>query len=139
MHGDWSSLTRPRKANLKEGALLHKHDISTLDIIRPELEALPERDVVIQGVGHNHAIARPPEGRRRNGSRARGHRGIVGIPGHTELDRFAVITRVRERRLTQSDYARRLPNKAPTVWCLASEADPAAVGFRISSSEPSLL
>ena len=73
---------------------------------------------------------------------------------HTELDRFGVITRVHERRLTQveaarmlnlgafgrfSDYAWRLPNKAPTVWCLASEADPAAVGFRISSGEPSLL
>jgi hypothetical protein len=42
---------------------------------------------------------------------------------HTELDRFGVITRVRERRLR----------------CLASEADPAAVGFRISSGEPSLL
>ena len=49
MHGGWSSSTPPRKTNLKEGALLHKHDIFTLEIIRPGLEALPERDVVILG------------------------------------------------------------------------------------------
>jgi hypothetical protein len=34
-----------------------------------------------------------------------------------------------------SDYAWRLPNKAPTVWCLASEADPAAVGPTLTSEK----
>jgi hypothetical protein len=70
---------------------------------------------------------------------------------HSELDRFGVITRVRERRLTQIEAARILdsafarfngfawlwPSKALTVWYRASAAGPAAAGLPILFGERS--
>jgi hypothetical protein len=59
---------------------------------------------------------------------------------HTELDRFGVISRVRERRLTQVEAARILDLGVRQVQRLcaavaqdgASAADPAAAGFQMS-------
>jgi hypothetical protein len=67
---------------------------------------------------------------------------------HAELDRFGVITRMRERRLTQIEAARILDLGIRQVQRLCATAaqdgadglisrkpaDPAAAGFRISST-----